>query len=74
VHKRLRCLLDRKKADEYLSHLIGHEGHGSLLSALKARGWASDLCAGVSETTSLVWLFDVSITLTEAGLSHGPGA
>ena len=26
-----------KKADEYLSHLIGHEGAGSLLSSLKAR-------------------------------------
>ena len=26
----------RKKADEYLSHLIGHEGSGSLLSLLKA--------------------------------------
>ena len=25
------------KADEYLSHLIGHEGAGSLLSSLKAR-------------------------------------
>jgi hypothetical protein len=28
----------RKKADEYLSHLIGHEGKGSLLSALKVCG------------------------------------
>ena len=27
----------RKKADEYLSHLIGHEGRGSLFSLLKAR-------------------------------------
>ncbi len=26
----------RKKADEYLGHLVGHEGAGSLLSALKA--------------------------------------
>ena len=25
----------RKKADEYLSHLIGHEGRGSLFSLLK---------------------------------------
>ncbi len=27
----------RKKADEYLSHLIGHEGRGSLFSLLKVR-------------------------------------
>ena len=35
------------KAEEYLSHLIGHEGPGSLLTELKARNWATDLCAGV---------------------------
>ncbi len=39
----------RSKADEYLSHLVGHEGKGSLLSALKAKGWASELSAGVGE-------------------------
>lgn len=31
------------KADHYLSHLVGHEGAGSLLSALKARGWATEV-------------------------------
>ena len=25
----------RKKAEHYISHLVGHEGAGSLLSALK---------------------------------------
>ena len=66
-----------KKPEDYLSHLIGHEGSGSLLSALKARGWATSLTAGVGEggfeRSSAVYLFDVSITLTEAGLSAGPG-
>ncbi len=28
------------KAEDYVSHLVGHEGAGSLLSALKARGCA----------------------------------
>lgn len=36
-----------RKADEYISHLVGHEGPGSLLSELKARNWATSLCAGV---------------------------
>lgn len=63
----------RKKAEEYLSHLIGHEGKGSLLAALKARGWATELCAGAADQTSAAWLFDVSVTLTEAGLAAGPG-
>ena len=26
------------KAEDYLSHLVGHEGAGSLLSALKRKG------------------------------------
>ncbi|KAG7670534.1 hypothetical protein Ndes2526B_g00294 [Nannochloris sp. 'desiccata'] len=63
----------KKKAEDYLSHFIGHEGKGSLLADLKASGWATDLCAGVSEQTSASYLFDVSITLTEAGLVAGPG-
>ena len=41
------------------------------------RGWATALCAGVTdggyERNSVVYLFDVSITLTEAGLAAGPG-
>ena len=28
------------KAEDYVSHLVGHEGAGSLLSALKAKGCA----------------------------------
>lgn len=71
----LPCLnkLYRKKADEYLSHLVGHEGKGSLLSALKVRGWATELCAGVSDQSTITWLFDITIMLTEAGLNHGLG-
>ena len=61
------------KPDEYASHLLGHEGAGSLLSALKARSWATALCAGVSEggheRSSAAWLFSVGVTLTEAGLA-----
>ena len=46
-------------------------------SALQERGWATQLCAGVGEggyeRNSAVFLFDVNITLTEAGLAAGPG-
>ena len=66
-----------RKPEDYLSHLVGHEGRGSLLSALKKRGWATQLQAGVAdggfERSSVVYLFDVSITLTEAGLHAAPG-
>jgi hypothetical protein len=50
----------RAQADEYLAHLVGHEGAGSLLSALKVpstldpaadathgRGISSVICSGV---------------------------
>ena len=67
----------RSKADEYLSHLVGHEGKGSLLSALKAKGWASELSAGVGDSgydrNTAAYVFEVHITLTEAGLEAGPG-
>lgn len=62
-----------KKAEDYVSHLVGHEGRGSLLAFLKQQDWATELCAGVSEQTSAFWLFEVTITLTEQGLYAGLG-
>jgi len=62
-----------KKAEEYVSHLVGHEGKGSLLALLKEREWATDLCAGVAEQTSAFWLFEITVTLTDKGLDAGPG-
>ena len=64
----------RKKAEDYISHFVGHEGRGSLLSALKARGWATELWAGVSDQTSVASMFDIGIALTEAGVAAAPGA
>lgn len=67
----------RSKAEDYLSHLVGHEGQGSLLSALKARGWASELGAGVGDSgydrNTASFVFEVHITLTEAGLAAEEG-
>ncbi|MEW5302568.1 MAG: hypothetical protein WDW38_002287 [Sanguina aurantia] len=66
-----------KKADQYISHLVGHEGPGSLLSALKSRGWATGVTAGVDEdgfsSNTCCYLFSVGLTLTEAGLAEGAG-
>ena len=68
----------RSKADEYLSHLVGHEGKGSLLSALKAKGWASELSAGVGESgydrNTAAYVFEVHMNLTQAGLEAAPGS
>ena len=40
--------LYKQAPSNYLSHLLGHEGEGSAFALLKARGWASGLCAGES--------------------------
>ncbi|KAK0408400.1 hypothetical protein QR680_003933 [Steinernema hermaphroditum] len=54
----------------YVSHLIGHEGKGSLLSELKRRGWATGLSAGPRTVARGIGFFDVQIELSEEGLKH----
>jgi len=54
----------------YLSHLIGHEGAGSLLSSLKNRGWVDELSAGPSDG-GLGWdTFEIYTDLTEEGIKN----
>jgi insulysin len=52
----------------YISHLLGHEGEGSLLSYLKKNGWADDLSCGSYTTCPGSGTFTVSVALTEVGL------
>ncbi|XP_045456766.1 insulin-degrading enzyme [Melitaea cinxia] len=54
----------------YLSHLLGHEGPGSLLSALKARGWCNSLVGGTRIGARGFAFFGVQVDLTEAGVDH----
>ena len=51
-------------------HLLGHEGRGSLLSALKARGWAQGLNAGLGMKHHDFATFGVTVHATEAGLAN----
>ena len=53
-----------------VSHLLGHEGPGSLLSALKARGWAEGLSAGLGMRHRDFATFGITIHATEAGLAN----
>eukprot|EP00930_Biecheleria_cincta_P037773 TRINITY_DN25951_c0_g1_i2.p1 TRINITY_DN25951_c0_g1~~TRINITY_DN25951_c0_g1_i2.p1 ORF type:complete len:1026 (+),score=169.95 TRINITY_DN25951_c0_g1_i2:39-3080(+) len=57
----------RTKPTRYLSFLIGHEGKGSLLSALKTQGLATELTAGPSMDDLGACIFEVGIQLTEKG-------
>uniref|UniRef100_A0A2P2MBK7 Insulin-degrading enzyme-like 1, peroxisomal n=1 Tax=Rhizophora mucronata TaxID=61149 RepID=A0A2P2MBK7_RHIMU len=55
---------------KYLSHLIGHEGEGSLFYVLKYLGWATCLYATESDGTMEFSFFKVVIELTDAGHEH----
>lgn len=54
----------------YLSNLLGHEGEGSLLSLLKAKGWVTALSAGSDSFDHELGLFSVSMELTPEGYEH----
>ncbi|WP_251976950.1 insulinase family protein [Salinicola avicenniae] len=58
------------KPDDYVANLLGHEGEGSLLARLRQAGWADGLSAGTRQSDGREALFDISISLTPAGLSH----
>ncbi|CCH62950.1 hypothetical protein TBLA_0I02940 [Henningerozyma blattae CBS 6284] len=58
------------KTPRILSHLLGHEGSGSLLAHLKCLGWATELAAGGHTISDDNAVFSVDIDLTEEGFNH----
>jgi insulysin len=60
----------RGKSLEYIGNILGHEGDGSLLSALKQRGWAQALSAGEGIDYQGGAQFNIGIELTPAGSKH----
>jgi insulysin len=54
----------------YISHLIGHEGPGSILAYIKQKGWANGLSAGAMPVCPGAAFFTISVRLTEDGLAH----
>ena len=57
--------------DSFLSHLIGHEGKGSLFAELKAQGWARSLSAGGGRLLRGEGSFVVAVSLTDEGTLQG---
>lgn len=50
----------------YISHLIGHEGPGSIMSYIKGKGWANGLTAGAYPVCpGSPGMFDCQVRLTE---------
>ncbi|WP_373079687.1 insulinase family protein [Zhongshania sp.] len=60
----------RSKPLNYIGNILGHEGEGSLLAVLKAKGWADSLSAGESLNFQGGAMFGIEVALTEAGLNH----
>lgn len=60
----------RAKPGQFLSHFVGHEGQGSILSHLKKRGWANHLSAGATNGADGFEFFKISIDLTKEGLKN----
>ncbi len=54
----------------FVSHLLGHEGPGSLLAALMDFGWVSELYTAIEECVSCTWFFECTLHLTPGGLEH----
>ncbi|XP_006644800.2 insulin-degrading enzyme-like 1, peroxisomal [Oryza brachyantha] len=54
----------------YLSHLIGHEGEGSIFHIIKELGWAMNLSAGEGSDSAEYSFFSISMRLTDAGHEH----
>jgi len=62
--------LYESQPSRYLSHLIGHEGPGSILAYIKNKGWANGLSAGAMPICPGAAMFTISIRLTEDGLKQ----
>ncbi|CAG8442154.1 10343_t:CDS:10 [Acaulospora morrowiae] len=58
------------KPFELLSHIIGHEEKGSILSLLKKKGWANGLYSGSFYQCKGFEVFKISVDLTEEGFGH----
>jgi insulysin len=65
----LRGLAGSKPA-ELIGFVLGHEGSGSLLSALKAEDLATGLSAGAEADTHDYGSFEIAVSLTPQGLAR----
>jgi insulysin len=57
----------KTKPEEYLTHLIEHEGEGSLYQSLKTRGWITSLSADCNSNAHGYNFFRISLDLSQSG-------
>ncbi len=61
---------DYSKSLGYLSYILGYEGQGSLLEALKALGYANELYAGAGYPIGAETSFEIGVQLTDKGYAN----
>jgi insulysin len=61
-------VLYESKPSTFVSHFIGHEGAGSILSYLKAKGWVTQLWSGPQSSARGFNFFKINVKLTKKGL------
>ncbi|PIE42485.1 MAG: hypothetical protein CSA47_00345 [Gammaproteobacteria bacterium] len=61
---------DYNKSLNYLSYVLGYEGKGSLLEALKQLGYASKLYAGAGYRIGDETSFEIGVQLTDKGYAN----
>ena len=59
-----------EQPSQYIYHLVGHEGPGSILAYIKTNDWATELCADVNTICPGFALFTISTKLIEDGLKE----
>ncbi|KAI9346762.1 Metalloenzyme, LuxS/M16 peptidase-like protein [Zopfochytrium polystomum] len=59
-----------KSPNEYITHLIGHESQGSILSLLKAKGFATELTCWHDEAGVNFSFFKIVVSLSEKGVAN----
>lgn len=62
----------RSKPESLISHMLGYEGDGSLLSYFKKKEWATHLSAGGGIQGSNFKDFNLNLQVTEAGIKAIP--
>lgn len=55
------------KPSTFLSHFIGHEGHGSLFSYLKEKGWVTQLWSGPQNSGRGFGFMKINVKMTKSG-------
>lgn len=56
--------------EKYISHLLGHEGKGSIFAYLKRIGYATSLYSGNFDSTSENCIYEINVGLTKNGMKN----